>query len=158
MKLRRLRRWLGAGLLSCACLLQETAWPLASANAGASGDAALEITSQVRAADNPMQPSLMPGETTPAWMHFGHAPDYSWLIGELRYLAVRDVWRLRFAAADEDGNPGSSVTLVDPGPMRQFKSGETVRVLGSLVPLAEGWDPRAAYRVMRIEVPAAVGP
>ena len=158
MKQRRLRRWLGAGLLSCACLLLKIAWPPASANAGASGGTALQITTQVRAADTPMPLSLMPGETTPARIPFGHAPDYSWLIGELRYLAVRDVWRLRFAAADEDGNPGSSVTLVDPGPMRQFKSGETVRVLGSLVPLAEGWDPRAAYRVMRIEVPAAVGP
>jgi hypothetical protein len=158
MKLRRLRRWLGAGLLSCACLLHKTAWPLASANAGASGDAALQITSHVRVTDDPIQTSLMPGETTPARTRFGHASDYSWLIGELRYLAVRNVWRLRFAAADEDGSPGSSVTLVDPGPMRQFKSGETVRVLGSLVPLAESWDPRAAYRVMRIEVPAAVGP
>ena len=157
MKLRRLRRWLEAGLLSCACLLQETAWPLASANAGASGDAALENTSQVRAADTPMQLPFMPAEMTPARTRFGHAPDYSWLIGELRYLAVRNVWRLRFAAADEDGNPGSSVTLVDPGPMRQFRSGETVRVLGSLVPMAS-WDPRAAYKVMRIEVPTAAGP
>src|SRR5207237_9408732 len=135
-------------------LQQRTALQLAPADAWASRDAALLITSQIRAADNPMQPSLMPGETTPAWMHFGHAQDYSWLIGELRYLAVRNVWRLRFAAADEDGNLGSSVTLVDPGPMRQFRSGETVRVLGSLVPMAS-WDPRAAYKVMRIEVPTA---
>src|SRR5262249_48796028 len=32
---------------------------------------------------------------------FGHAPDYSWVSGQVEYSRVRKEWRLRYASADE---------------------------------------------------------
>ena len=31
-----------------------------------------------------------------------HAPDYTWLVGELQYLHVRKAWRVRYAPVDEE--------------------------------------------------------
>lgn len=64
---------------------------------------------------------------------FGHASDYSWISGELSYLHVRNVWRVRYASCDEDDPYGGSLTLTETGPMDAFKDGQMVRVEGTIV-------------------------
>jgi hypothetical protein len=74
--------------------------------------------------------------------------DYRTLTGELQYLHVRNVWRLRFGG--EDDRYGGSVTLTDAGPLAEYRSGQRVRVEGELVdPTAT--EPSPDYRVRRIE-------
>lgn len=78
------------------------------------------------------------------------AEDYRWLVGELQYVHVRAVWRLRYAGAEEEDRHGGSVTLVETGSMSGFQSGQIVRVEGELVnPDVTG--PSPAYRVRLIE-------
>jgi hypothetical protein len=64
---------------------------------------------------------------------FGHAPDYSWLVGSLDYVKSRQAWCLRYASVDEDDRYGGTVTLVDAGPMTGYRSGQLVRVTGEMV-------------------------
>jgi hypothetical protein len=63
----------------------------------------------------------------PRW---DHAPDYSWLIGELQFLHGKNVWRVRYASCEEEEPYGGSLTLCETGPMNEFKDGMTVRVEG----------------------------
>jgi hypothetical protein len=80
----------------------------------------------------------------------GHAPDYSWLVGELHYLEVRQVWRLRYAPVEEEDRYGGSVTLTENGPMSDYRSGQRVRVQGQLVD-PDSRDPSPAYCVRSME-------
>jgi hypothetical protein len=64
---------------------------------------------------------------------FAHAPDYSWLCGELQLLHPSNEWRLRYAGVDDDDPYGGGVTLTETGPMDAYKSGDCVRVEGNLV-------------------------
>jgi hypothetical protein len=77
---------------------------------------------------------------------FAHAPDYSWLVGELRSLGS-DVWSVRFASVDEDRD---TVILVDAPPMVDLRAGQLVRVEGQLVD-SPGHDARPSYRVTSIK-------
>ena len=61
---------------------------------------------------------------------FAHAPDYSWLQGELTYLHSRNCWRIRYASVDEDDKYGGGVYLTETGPMDNFKDGQLVRIEG----------------------------
>ena len=79
----------------------------------------------------------------------GRAPDYRWLIGELQYSAVRGVWRLRYAGADEDDRFGGCVTLLVAGPMTDLKNRQKVRVEGRLAD-PDSPDPSPAYHVESI--------
>src|SRR5262249_38387188 len=74
-------------------------------------------------------PTLQDVAATP----YAHAPDYSWLTGELQYVAVRNAWRLRYAPGDEDDRYGGTVTLVEPGTLRDADNGKRVRVEGQLL-------------------------
>lgn len=80
--------------------------------------------------------------------------DYRWLVGELQYVHVRDAWRLRYAAPDEEDRHGGSVTLVETGSMTGYRNGQIVRVEGELVD-PDAADPSPAYRVRRLQ-PVAV--
>ena len=83
---------------------------------------------------------------------FDHAPDYTWLVGELQYLHVRNAWRVRYASVDEEDRYGGSVTLVETGPMDKFqKSGQLVRVQGRLLN-ADSREPSPVFRVSAIRV------
>jgi hypothetical protein len=73
---------------------------------------------------------------------FAHAPDYTWLVGELRAIGT-DVWTVRFASVDEERD---TVLLVDAPSMVNLKSGQLVRVEGQLVD-PTSHDGRPAYRV-----------
>jgi len=73
---------------------------------------------------------------------FGHAPDYSWLSGEVQYSRISKGWRLRYASVDEDDPYGGSVTLVEQPLPRGLKDGQFVRVQGHLdSPGAKGISP-----------------
>jgi hypothetical protein len=87
-------------------------------------------------------------ETSPC---YGHAPNYSWLTGTLHYAAVRKVWRLRYAAAEEQDPYGGSVTLIMLKSMPASRSGHCVRVEGRLIRW-QGPDPSPGYRVQRLQL------
>jgi hypothetical protein len=76
---------------------------------------------------------------------FAHAPDYSWLVGELRSMGP-GVWSVRFASVDEDRD---TVVLVDAPPMVELHPGQLVRVEGQLVDPASR-EANAGYRVNAI--------
>jgi hypothetical protein len=80
---------------------------------------------------------------------FEHAPDYSHLVGTLEYARGAGVWHVRYASVNDDDPYGGSVTLVDPGPMAGFTSGQLVRVEGQLVAPAAP-QTRAGYRVRNL--------
>jgi hypothetical protein len=65
---------------------------------------------------------------------FGHAPDYSWISGELDYLHTKQAWKLRYANLDEEDQYGGSVLLVEEewALLPRFKAGQIVRVEGRL--------------------------
>jgi hypothetical protein len=79
----------------------------------------------------------------------GHAEDYRWLTGEIRYYYVRNVWCLQYASADEDDEQGGCVTLVNAGPMTGFHNGQCVRVEGRLLDPCSR-EPNPAYEMHSI--------
>ncbi|GIW80573.1 MAG: hypothetical protein KatS3mg105_2380 [Gemmatales bacterium] len=68
--------------------------------------------------------------SSPRAIAYSHAPDYSWLVGELYFVHSRQSWHVRYSPLDETDRYGGSVRLVGTGPMKRFKSGELVRVHG----------------------------
>lgn len=81
---------------------------------------------------------------------FRHAEDYTWLSGELQYVHVRNLWKVRYASVDEEDRYGGSVTLTDMGSMSKYRNGQMVRVEGQVVDSESRDTP--AYRVRAIEV------
>jgi hypothetical protein len=77
---------------------------------------------------------------------FAHAPDYTWLVGELRSVGP-DVWTVRFASVDEERD---TVVLVDAPSMVNLRAGQLVRVEGQLVD-PNSHDEHPAYRVTTIQ-------
>jgi len=80
-----------------------------------------------------------------------HAADYSWLIGELQYLEVRNVWRVRYATVEDEDRYGGSVVLTETGPMFGHLNGQLVRVEGQLV-APDSREPSPAYRVRHLQL------
>ncbi len=83
-------------------------------------------------------------------VEFGRAPNYEWLQGELIYSSVRGVWRLRYAASDEDDAYGGSVTLLDVSPTFALEAGQRVRVRGRLIN-PRSTEPSPYYHVLQLE-------
>ena len=93
--------------------------------------------------------------STPHPLGYAHALDYSLLVGELNYNPRQGTWRLRYTTVDDEDRYGGSVTLVGAEPMvHDLKSGQVVRIRGSLAD-PDTHAPAPAYRVTEIEV---VGP
>jgi hypothetical protein len=82
---------------------------------------------------------------------FAHAADYSWVTGELQYMAEDHTWRVRYASVDEDDRYGGSLTLVDCGPMTNYLSGQKVRVEGHPND-ADAKDASTTYKVSSISL------
>ncbi len=76
---------------------------------------------------------------------FDHAPDFTWLVGELQQ-AGPDAWCLRFASVEDDVD---TVSLVDVPASAQLKAGQMVRVEGKLVD-PHAHESRPAYHVAAI--------
>jgi hypothetical protein len=74
--------------------------------------------------------------------------DYSWLVGELRYVPERNVWTLRFAS---EGEKIDKVTLVAPGPLTGMTSGQLVRVEGHLVATGPS-EPHLGYQTRSVSL------
>jgi hypothetical protein len=80
----------------------------------------------------PTAPAV-PEETRPANPNYGHAEDYSWVMGQLQYSRIRNTWRLRYAQLDESDQYGGSVTLADDLRNAGFHDGQLVRIDGRLI-------------------------
>jgi hypothetical protein len=96
------------------------------------------------------------GEAPPARMSyvditasssFAHAPDYSWLRGQVEYS--RKGLRLRYATVDEDDPYGGSVTLTGSNALEQLKDGQEILVQGHLNEADAGRTP--GYRVESLQ-------
>ena len=61
---------------------------------------------------------------------FAHAPDYSWVQGELVRLHSHNCWRIRYASVDEEDKYGGGINLIETGPMDHFQDGQLVRIEG----------------------------
>jgi hypothetical protein len=81
---------------------------------------------------------------------FAHAPDYSWLVGQLAYSHTRRTWTVRYASVDETDRYGGSVTLESGTNLEQLREGMLVRVQGRVVD-PDTTTPAPRYRVERIE-------
>ena len=86
--------------------------------------------------------------TTP--VDFSRATDYRWLQGELLFSSVRGVWRLRYAAADDDDTYGGSVTLVNVDSHLALQAGQRVRVEGRLINPRSN-EPSPFYHVSKLQ-------
>ena len=64
---------------------------------------------------------------------FSHAPDYSWLAGQLRFSKSNTSWRLRYASLDESDSYDGEVTLIDYPQIDCLRDGQYVRVSGHLI-------------------------
>jgi hypothetical protein len=106
-------------------------------------------------AAGPTEPRFPRGEPAPrrksfvdltASPCFAHAPDYTWLQGQVEYSRLSKGWRLRYASVDEEDAYGGCVTLIDDGHFAGLKDGQYVCVRGRLSnPGGKGDSP--AYRV-----------
>ena len=76
---------------------------------------------------------------------YAHADDYGSLTGELEHIRAKNVWRLRYAPADQEDRYGGSVQLVGDGLPPDCKSGQVVRVEGQVMNPEAG--PRPPYWV-----------
>jgi hypothetical protein len=75
---------------------------------------------------------------------FAHAPDYSWLVGEVE--ADQGSWRLHFASVDDPTGGSVTLLLADTGGL---KDGRIVRVEGQLAGPRSATE-RPEYRVHSI--------
>ena len=96
------------------------------------------------------EPTFTPDSKQAAKVEYGRAPNYEWLQGELIYSSVRGVWRLRYAASDDDDAYGGSVTLLAVSPTFALEAGQRVRVKGSLIN-PRSTDPSPYYHVRQLE-------
>jgi hypothetical protein len=84
----------------------------------------------------------------------GHAADYSWLVGEVHFVEVRGVWRLRYAFTDEDARYGGTVTLRGDAVPRNLQNGQILRVEGRLLDPASR-EPSPVYEVQAAQLLAS---
>src|SRR5262249_22018710 len=67
--------------------------------------AATPVVPTVRSSYKTVTPPL------PGMLPYAHAEDYSWLVGELRYLHTRRCWQVRFAPVNIENSLGGAVFL-----------------------------------------------
>jgi hypothetical protein len=83
------------------------------------------------------QPTGRRGDGGPASRPaFGHAGDYTWIVGELDYVYSKKAWRVRYANLDEEDRYGGSVLLTEEQEaslLQRFKAGQVVRIEGHLL-------------------------
>src|SRR5262249_7131739 len=78
---------------------------------------------------------------------FGHAPDYSWVSGQVEYSRIARQWRVRYASVDEADCHGGRVILIENGHVDYLVDGQYVRVQGHLVTPKDGSEGEAYYRI-----------
>jgi hypothetical protein len=78
---------------------------------------------------------------------FGHAPDYSWVSGQVEHSRTAKEWRVRYASVDEVDRFGGRVALVENQHVSYLAEGQYVRVRGHLV----NPDDAGGHALYRIE-------
>ncbi len=86
---------------------------------------------------------------TQASEHFGHDPNYRWLVGTLDFSRIQGAWLLRYVSYEDDDRYGGCVTLVGALPSASLQKGKTVRVEGSMID-PDSRQLRPAYQVVNI--------
>jgi hypothetical protein len=81
---------------------------------------------------------------------FSHAPDYSWLVGQVEHSRAAREWRLRYASVDEADRFGGRVVLIENQHVGYLADGQYVQVRGHLVNTDRSEDAR--YRIESFEV------
>jgi hypothetical protein len=67
-------------------------------------------------------------------LHSDHAADFSWIVGQLEFLNMKNQWRVRYASYDADDKFGGVVALSGVDHVAgQLKEGMAVRLQGQLV-------------------------
>jgi hypothetical protein len=92
---------------------------------------------------------------------FAHAPDYSWVSGQVEHCRIRKEWRLRYASVDETDRFGGRLTLIENEHLSYLTDGQYVRVAGHLITNDESDRGRAFYRIesfREVQTPTAASP
>jgi hypothetical protein len=82
---------------------------------------------------------------------FGHAPDYSWITGQVEHSRTAHEWRLRYASVDETDRFGGRVALIENQHVSYLVDGQYVRVRGHLADTGSA-NTSAHYRIESFEV------
>jgi hypothetical protein len=101
-------------------------------------------------AEAPARPSLA---TLAAQATSSHAPDYSWVCGEVEYSRLDNACRLRYGPPGEADPFGGSIILTNDAIVRGLQDGQIVRVYGRLVRQGEART-AAPYWVESVELVA----
>ncbi|MFQ5731696.1 MAG: hypothetical protein ACE5KM_07060 [Planctomycetaceae bacterium] len=73
-------------------------------------------------------------ERTPKTGPYGHARDFSWLMGNLHHVHVNGgSWKIRYAPLDQQDFWGGSVVLSEDVRIDQFKDGDFVYAEGEII-------------------------
>jgi hypothetical protein len=78
---------------------------------------------------------------------FGRAADYTWLSGQVEFLASTKQWRLRYASVDETDRYGGCVRLIENEHVQYLRDGQYIRAQGRLVNPHEPPGRPAYYRI-----------
>jgi hypothetical protein len=97
-------------------------------------------------------PPPAPDSAPAAGVERGHAPDYTWLAGEVHHYRMAKGWQLRYSRLDEEDPYGGSVLLVgDARQLDALKEGQKVHVTGKLIN-AEGRGAGTSFKVESLRV------
>jgi hypothetical protein len=121
-------------------------------------DPVVHTTAKLNPADVERSQSSLPSlndpseeSQAPVPSHFGHDPNYRWLVGTLDYSQIQRAWLLRYVSYEDDDRYGGCVTLVGVPSSAALKKGKTVRVQGSLID-PDSRQLRPAFQVDNIRV------
>jgi hypothetical protein len=70
----------------------------------------------------------------PGGKTYGHAEDYSWLIGRLQRISTpNDQWKIRYAPIDEEDQWGGSMVLAPDARLAKYTDGDVVYLEGQII-------------------------
>jgi hypothetical protein len=70
----------------------------------------------------------------PGGKTYGHADDYTWLIGRLQKISTpTEQWKIRYAPLDEEDQWGGSMVLAPDARLAQYRDGEVVYLEGQII-------------------------
>ncbi len=103
-------------------------------------------------------PQSQGGADRTATRCLAHAPDYTWIIGQVEHSGAAREWRLRYASAGEEDRFGGRVTLIENQHVSYLRDGMYVKVIGHLVNPDDPDNGPIYYRVesfQSVELPSA---
>jgi hypothetical protein len=82
---------------------------------------------------------------------FGHAPDYSWITGQVEFCHITKEWRLRYTSVDEVDQYGGRIVLVENHHVSLLRDGQYVKLHGHLVNQDAVANGPISYRIESFE-------